>query len=593
MTPIPKGTDVNTPILIAGAGPIGLILAYTLAHRYSIPCTIIDRYAGPTKWPKMDLTNSRTMEILHMVDPTLVEELRREGVDGKWRFDVLFATGLGEEGECLAKWDLDSADEWRERIGRENDGRWTREPWLRIQQSILERVLRGRCQRHPLITFLAPVNVDYTVCHPATQEKGSYCTTTLSSANGVSTITSIYVIASDGAGSTLRATSTRIRSRRLPPAPPVSLVHFRSHDPTMLKYGRFWHIFLTHRGICIAQDESDTYTVHLFHPPPNVDETEDIGFLPAEEVVRRVLKADVKIDEILVRSVWKPNFAVADHYSEYNIFLLGDAAHQWAPLGGYGFNTGVGDAFDLAWKLAYTIRCHAGPMLLESYETERLQVARMCLERSWRHMEVHLKAWEMADRGEREGVGAWYTAERGENEDLGVEYGCRYRDSPVISYTAQGETREERAEVEDEWAWTPEAVRPSTRPGCRAPHVFKKDGKTSVLDELGTGFTLVTFTSEETTDLARSASARGFDVSILSLEDEPHVRGIWGNDIKLIRPDGYVAWSGPTVPSVSECEKIWDRVLGWTEDERVDRDAERSRWGDEVVKASELDNGFN
>ncbi|ODQ54692.1 hypothetical protein SAICODRAFT_46387, partial [Saitoella complicata NRRL Y-17804] len=531
-------------ILIAGAGPIGLILAYTLAHRYSVPCTIIDRYAEPTKWPKMDLTNSRTMEILRMVDPTLVEELRREGVDGKWRFDVLFATGLGEEGECLAKWDLDSANEWRERIGRENDGRWTREPWLRIQQSILERVLRGRCQRHPLITFLAPVNVDYTVFHPATEEQGAYCKTTLSSADGSSTMTSIYVIASDGAGSTLRSTSTRIRSHRLPPAPPVSLVHFRSRDPTMLKYGRFWHIFLTHRGICIAQDELDTYTVHLFHPPPNTNASEEIGSLPAEEIVRRVLKADVRIDEILVRSVWKPNFAVADHYSEDNLFLLGDAAHQWAPLGGYGFNTGVGDAYDLAWKLAFTIRGHAGPRLLESYEGERLQVARMCLERSWRHMEVHLKAWEMADRGEKEGIGAWYTAEKGENENLGVEYGWRYRDSPVISYSNEGGEQKDGNEDEDEWPWTPEAVKPSTRPGCRAPHVFKKDGETSVLDDLATGFTLVRFTCVDITPLTRSASrsARGIDVSLLSLADEPHVRRVWGNDIVLIRPDGYVAW---------------------------------------------------
>ena len=75
--------------------------------------------------------------------------------------------------------------------------------------------------------------------------------------------------------------------------------------------------------------------------------------------------------EILQVIPWRHNLLIADHYRDRRVFLAGDAIHLVIPTGGLGMNTGVGDAFDLAWKLAGTIHGWGGPGLLDGYESER------------------------------------------------------------------------------------------------------------------------------------------------------------------------------------------------------------------------------
>src|ERR1700761_6274689 len=152
----------------------------------------------------------------------------------------------------------------------------------------------------------------------------------------------------------------------------VLLVHFKSRDLTRLhKQGQFWHIFLLAEhggfgGAIIAQDEVDTWTTHLFLPLDAEPEK-----IESRDAVYRVLggihgEYRIEIDEILVRSVWRPNIAVARRWSSPNhrIHIVGDAAHQNIPTGGYGMNMGVGDAFDLGWKLAAVINGTGGSDLL-------------------------------------------------------------------------------------------------------------------------------------------------------------------------------------------------------------------------------------
>ena len=77
---------------------------------------------------------------------------------------------------------------------------------------------------------------------------------------------------------------------------------------------------------------------------------------------------------MLYVGAWKLNLLLADRYASGRVFLAGDAAHLVIPTGGLGMNTGVGDAIDLSWKLAATLRGWGGPNLLASYEVERRQV---------------------------------------------------------------------------------------------------------------------------------------------------------------------------------------------------------------------------
>jgi FAD-dependent monooxygenase len=138
------------------------------------------------------------------------------------------------------------------------------------------------------------------------------------------------------------------------------LVHFKSRDLARIqKQGQFWHIYLLappgqSGGVIIAQDEIDTWTAHLFLPPDG-----DASQIDSRDAVYRLLgglgpKYEIEIDGILVRSVWRLNLSVARTWTRPHcrVFIAGDAAHQTIPTGGYGMNTGIGDAYDMGWKLA-------------------------------------------------------------------------------------------------------------------------------------------------------------------------------------------------------------------------------------------------
>src|SRR3546814_13317234 len=79
--------------------------------------------------------------------------------------------------------------------------------------------------------------------------------------------------------------------------------------------------------------------------------------------------------EILVANPWTPHMVVAERYGEGRVWMAGDSVHQFMPTGGYGMNTGVGDAVDLGWKLAAVIPGWGGPALLRSYDAERRPLA--------------------------------------------------------------------------------------------------------------------------------------------------------------------------------------------------------------------------
>ena len=87
-------------------------------------------------------------------------------------------------------------------------------------------------------------------------------------------------------------------------------------------------------------------------------------------------------------NAWTPHFVVAERYGEGRVLLAGDAAHQYVPTGGYGMNTGIGDACDLGWKLAAMLHGYGGPRLLASYELERRPVGVRNCDAARRHSEV-------------------------------------------------------------------------------------------------------------------------------------------------------------------------------------------------------------
>jgi 2-polyprenyl-6-methoxyphenol hydroxylase-like FAD-dependent oxidoreductase len=139
---LPAGT-----VLIAGGGPVGLFLAIVLSH-YGIRSVLLERNETTTKWPKMDLTNSRSMEIFRRLG--LSEGLRERGVPSHISHNVLISSGLPAE-KPITKWLLPSVDDFRDRIRSTNDGSQPREAWQRISQVHFEAWLKTLCEEDPMI----------------------------------------------------------------------------------------------------------------------------------------------------------------------------------------------------------------------------------------------------------------------------------------------------------------------------------------------------------------------------------------------------------------------------------------------------------
>jgi hypothetical protein len=226
---------------------------------------------------------------------------------------------------------------------------------------------------------------------------------------------------------------------------------------------------------------------------------------------------------------------------------VGDAAHLVIPTGGLGMNTGVGDAIDLSWKLAATLRGWGGPEILGSYEHERRQVGERNVgasryasmgRRKWRSMyRPNIAANTPEGRQNRENLANVANVEqRKTNEMHGAEMGYRYVDSPIIMDIPGGPEHLFRDYV------------PTTWPGARLPHVWLDDG-TAMQDRLADGYTLLKLgrTGAETADLEQAIRAYGAPLGVLEVPDQI-ARDLYGFDLILLRPDLHIVWRGQQAP---------------------------------------------
>ncbi|EXJ63296.1 uncharacterized protein A1O5_11617 [Cladophialophora psammophila CBS 110553] len=518
----------------------------------------------------MDLTNVRSMELLKRLG--ISDDVRNLGVPQTTPYNVYFTPGLGESAPTTS-WEFPSNVELRAQYKEQNDGSMPQEPWQRISQAIFESYLKQRCDRNALVDC----RFGWKVEKASETEDGAYVDAVHAESGKKVRIFTKYLVGCDGASSRVRR-DMGIALDGGPVPGYVLLVHFRSQDLEKLqKYGRFWHLFIYGEeglsGAAICQDDEYIFTTHLMLP---LDA--DHAKIGAHEAAYRALAGmgdsyEFKIDEILVSSTYRHSIAIARQYRSQKgkIFLAGDAVHQNIPMGGYGMNMGVGDAFDIGWKLAAVINGQAGPALLDSYEEERRPVALRSIQRSGIHMETHLalpdllgpkprEVLEDSDRGReiRKKISDHYQTNKGENTDWGIEMDVRHQSCVYPC-------RDEADAVEPEWS--PERYVPSTFIGSRAPHVFLRDG-TSIFDLYGKYWTLFQFSYSNIEDkgdpstLLAAADAMNVPVKHVVLRDEENARTVWQKPFVLVRPDGHVAWRGDEAPNIKKAEEILTLVTG-------------------------------
>jgi hypothetical protein len=247
-------------------------------------------------------------------------------------------------------------------------------------------------------------------------------------------------------------------------------------------------------------------------------------------------EADV---EVLAEDPWTALMLLADQYRAGPVLLAGDAAHSNPPWGGHGFNTGIGDAANLAWKLAAELHGWAGPALLDSYEEERRPVAQRTIREATANAAVQaddlmsdlLDAAGPAGDRARAAAAQALSAKEPEFYALGLVLGYDYSGCSLI--TAAGDAAP---------APHPVDYQPSAAPGCLLPHDWLGNGD-SLYDRLGPDFTVLLASGAEAraAPLSRAVEATGIPAVVRSV---PVPAGRWDAPAVLVRPDQHVAWRG-------------------------------------------------
>ncbi|CAL9674732.1 FAD-dependent monooxygenase [Streptomyces sp. enrichment culture] len=339
---LPSSTDV----LIVGAGPTGLALAAAL-RVLGVDHVLIDRAAGTAVHSRAAAVHARTLESLATIGAA----------------DALVR--LGRPGRSFT-----ARDGERQVIRTPFDELDTPYPFvLAVPQQTTEEVLQARLEelggrvyrRHTLLGLdeLFP-GMNALVSDDETGE--------------VRAIQARYVVGCDGLHST-------VRKQMDIPFPG----HARPHNFALIEFTMEWDgpegeitFFFSPAGLlAVSHLQGETYRI--------VALVDDDTPTPDAAAVQQLLDtrgpsaAGAKVKDISMASTWRVLHRIADTFSKGPVFLVGDAAHVHSPVGAQGMNTGLQDAFNLAWKLSAVIKGEAAPDLLLTYDAERRPMAQALL----------------------------------------------------------------------------------------------------------------------------------------------------------------------------------------------------------------------
>jgi 2-polyprenyl-6-methoxyphenol hydroxylase-like FAD-dependent oxidoreductase len=519
-------------VVVAGAGPVGLTLAIDLGRR-GVRCLIMERNPTTAPWPKMDRSNARTMEFYRRIG--IVDRVRALGYPPDNPMDVFLTTRLSDKPIAVLKYP--SVAERRKQIAESPNGAWLLEPYQLVSQNKLEPLLKEVAEGTPNVTVRYGCElVDFT------QDDRGVTVQARVSAGNTETLRCGFLAGCDGGTSTVRK-KLGVRFEGQGGIRDLVQVIFRSEDlyeRIMTGKGRHYQFPDAASSSIIAQGDRKEFTLHSSLP-------EEADFVP---VIQELIGLPCDF-EILHVVPWRHHLLVAERYRDGRIFMAGDAVHLVIPTGGLGMNTGVGDAFDLSWKLAGVIKGWGGPGLLDSYEQERRPIGvRNVAAAGWAAAGVPIwralvtpAAYEDTPEGEakrRELAASFEVNHRRMHGMVGVEAGYSYAGSPLIT-----------DEPDNVAAWETSSYTPHARPGVRIPHMWLKDGR-ALQDVLGDDYTLLDLHGDcDAEALAGAFRAIGAPLEICRL-DEERVRGVYGASVFLLRPDLHIVWRGDRLPRDAE-----------------------------------------
>ncbi len=494
--------DLEVPVLIAGGSLVGMTSAVLLAH-HGIRALTVERHRGSAIHPRAAMITQRTMEVLRTVG---IESIVREESERQFPQDGAIMAVETLAGRELA-WFIPNI----------NEGVRDVSPTIRlfITQKLLEPLLQQRAQElgadlrfsTELLSFDQDASgVTAVLRHRDTEE--------------TTRVRARYMIAADGPRSAVRdqlgiamlgrgifSNSVTIYFR----APVAPLLRNRNLSVILVNNSTLRGFFRIEKPF-----ESGFLVVNTIGDPahPNTDLWTGLTEERCLEYLRAALgdtSIPITIDDVMK---WNSRADTAEHFRAGRVFLAGDSAHVMPPYGGFGGNTGMQDAHNLAWKLALVLKGEAGEALLDTYEPERRPAAAFTVEQAYsRYVTREAK---YLDHGDLQPVA----------NDLNIELGYRYHSSAVLPDADEdGRPHENPREAKG-------------KPGSRAPHLWLETNR-STLDLFGRNFVLLAGPDAAAWCAAAPPSV---DVHTIRHAEFCEAYGITPQGAVLVRPDGFVAW---------------------------------------------------
>jgi len=512
-------------VMVIGGGPVGLAMAVML-DRFQIEFVLVERSPGISDHPKARGCDIRTMELFRQWG--IEDKVRARGLpSGSDSFAFVDAIAGHEYGRTVPELNVGHSPTWRCLVSQDV-----------VEDELLALVRHSRVGRVLYNTeFVGYEELEGEVLVRTQDTRGG----------AAGEWRADFMIGADGAGSTVRRQTD---------------ITMRGPSTLAVMANEYWLADLSHLPRITA---TAAYRVVPNDPAESIwtvlngngrDRWLSTGHVGREGDERAAPRTDAEVValarrqtgiadldvKVISRSVWRLSRQVATKFRSGRVFLVGDAAHRFPPNGGFGMNTGIHDAHNLAWKLRLVFDGKAGAALLDTYDSERRPVAESNADFSLGNQKRFLATDAALRSGNRDQINFWIRDTHNHLHSSGQSLGFSYEEGALV---ADGTART---------PLNPKHYQPNDRPGNRFPHVWLDLAMVrSTLDWFDQEFVLVAGPKAGEWLSAAQAAAESIGVPIRTrpLDVANESDGLWmgSRGAVLVRPDGHVAWRMPWAPA--------------------------------------------